>query len=263
MSAPTPILFLCNGAGKPADEPPGTAIVNLSYSKNDPNRLVNLKLPTFVDQVFHLPPRILDLLEIAAYVFAADRWATRGPKDAVEFHAWPRSMRFVIRVREAKFWNRPVVKNKLSSALTFMTGDREYQFKFLSGHATPPTSLFDREEFKIEQHRPTSAALFSGGLDSLAGVLERLHTTQDDICLISHQSGQPSTKRTQKALVGSLTALHPGRIHHYAFECGLCNERAAEETQRTRAFLFGAIAFALAHRLSLNSFYAYENGITS
>ena len=263
MSAPTPNLFLCNGAKKPPSLPPDTKVVNLSYSKNAPDRLVNLKLPKFVDQVFHLPDRILDLLEIAAYVFAADRWATRGPKDAVEFHAWPRSMHFVIRVREAAFWSRAEVKDKLSAALAFMTGDREYLFEFLSGHSTPPASLFDREEFKIEQHDPASVALFSGGLDSLAGVLERLRKTQDNIWLISHQSGQPSTKRTQKALVEALAKLHPGRIHHYAFECGLCNERAAEETQRTRAFLFGSIAFALAHRLSLNSFFAYENGITS
>ncbi|MDD5085552.1 MAG: hypothetical protein PHE61_05865 [Candidatus Omnitrophica bacterium] len=263
MNAPTPNVFLCNGADKPADVPQDAKVVKLAYSKDDPERLVNLKLPTFVGQVYHLPPRILDLLEIAAYVFAADRWAHRGPKEAVEFHAWPRSMRFVIRVREANFWSRAEVKEKLAAALVFMTGDREYAFEFLPGHSTPVTSLFDREEFKIEPRGPASVALFSGGLDSLAGVLERLQSTEDDLYLISHRSGQPSTKRTQKKLVEALTASYPGRIHHYAFECGLCNKRAAEETQRTRAFLFGSIAFALAHRLLLTSFFVYENGVTS
>lgn len=263
MRAFTQNVFLCNGATKPAKVPADAKVVDLSYSKGDPNRLVNLKLPRFVDQVYHLSPRILDLLEIAAYVFAGDRWTHRGPKDAVEFHAWPRLMRFAVRVREAEFWNTPEVKEKLIAALTFMTGDREYVFEFPPGHSTPPTSLFDREEFRIEHNRPTSVALFSGGLDSLTGVLDRLHSTQEGICLISHQSGQPSTKRTQKQLVKALRNLYPGRVHHYEFECGLCNVRAAEETQRTRAFLFGAIAFALANSMSLNSFFAYENGITS
>ena len=263
MNATGPNLFLCNGAKKPAGVSSDTKVVSLSYLKSDPNRLVNLKLPMFVDQVFHLPDRILDLLEIASYVFAADRWASRGPKDAVEFHAWPRSMHFVVSVREPMFWNRSEVKAKLAAVLTFMTGDREYRFEFLSGHSTPPTSLFDREEFKIEARRSMRVALLSGGLDSLAGVLEVLHSTQDDLCLISHQSGQPTTKRTQRKLVEALARLYPGRVHHYSFECGLCNERAAEETQRTRAFLFGSIAFSLAHRLSLDSFTAYENGITS
>jgi 7-cyano-7-deazaguanine synthase in queuosine biosynthesis len=263
MNAPCLNLFLCNGAKKPAGVASNTKIVSLSYSRNDPARNVNLKLPKFVDQVVHLPSRILDLLEIASYVFAADRCATRGPRDAVEFHAWPRLMHFVIRVRDAGFWNQPQVKDKLASALLFMTGDHEYQFEFLAGHSTPPTSLFDRNEFKIESRGPMRVALFSGGLDSLAGVLEILHSTQDDVCLISHQSGQPTTKRTQRKLVESLVRLYPRRVHHYSFECGLCNERAAEETQRTRAFLFGSIAFSLAHGLSLDSFCAYENGVTS
>lgn len=263
MSVSTPTIFLCNNASRPAGTSQDARVLSLSYLKDDPNRPVNLKLPSFVDQVYHLPPRILDLLEIAAYVFAADRWAYRGPKVAVEFHAWVRSMRFVIRVREADFWNRPEVKNKLTAVLVFMTGDREYAFEFLPGHSTSPTSLFDREEFKIEPRGPASVVLFSGGLDSLAGVLERLRSTQEDIYLISHRSGQPSTKRTQKRLVDALTKVYPERIHHYAFECGLSHETAAEETQRTRAFLFGSIAFALAHRLSLTEFFAYENGITS
>lgn len=263
MKASTSTVFLCNGADKRARDTRNVKIVSLSYFKDDPNRLVNLKLPTFVDQVYHLPPRVLDLLEIAAYVFAADRSASRGPKDAVEFHSWPRTMHFVIRVREAGFWNRPEIKDKLAAALVFMTGDQEYVFEFLPGHSTPPTSLFDHEEFKIEQRGPASVALFSGGLDSLAGVLDRLRSTTEDIYLISHRSGQPSTKRTQVRLVEAMKRDYPNRIHHYAFECGLTHVRAAEETQRTRAFLFGAIAFALAHRLSQAQFFVYENGVTS
>lgn len=190
MTAPTPTVFLCNGANRSANVTQDVEVANLSYSKGDPNCFVKVKLPTFVDQVYHLPARVLDLLEIAAYVFAADRWAYRGPKDAVEFQAWPRVMRFVIRVREADFWNRPEIKGKLAAALVFMTGDQEYIFEFFPGHSTPPTSLFDREELKIELRGPTSVVLFSGGLDSLAGVLDRLRSTTENICLISHQSGE-------------------------------------------------------------------------
>jgi len=263
MSDPTPHVFLCNGASKPSDIQQNTKIVVLSYLRDEPNRNVNLQLPRFVDEVFHLPDRILDLLEIAAYIFAADRLTSRGPKDAVEFHTWPRLMHFVIRVRDHSFWNRLEIKKKLSDVLVFMTGDREYSFEFVPGHKTPPTSLFDREEFKIEAGNQVSVLLFSGGLDSLTGTLDRLHSTKEDIYLISHRSGQPSTKRTQNRLVEVLKQSHPKRIYHYSFECGLSQKRAEEETQRTRAFLFGSIAFALAHRLSQTQFFVYENGITS
>lgn len=263
MTASLPAIFLCNGAKEPTGISKKSKVVTLSYLKNDPNRSVNLKLPSFIDQVYHLPPRLLDLLEIAAYVFAADRWTSRGPKEATEFHAWSRSMRFVIRVRDVRFWNRAEVKESLAAALTFMTGDHEYRFQFASGHTTPPASLFDREEFKIEKIRTASVVLFSGGLDSLAGALQRLQSTSDDIYLISHQSGQPSTKRTQKALFDAIVKEYPGRVFHYSFECGLSGTRAAEETQRTRAFLFGSIAFVLAQRISRPEFFAYENGVTS
>lgn len=256
-------VFLCNNATLPASLSADTSTIVLNYDKSYTKPLVRLCLPKFVDQVYHLPDRILDLLELAAYIFAGDRTVYRGAKDAVEYHAWLRSMHFVIMVRDAEFWNQPKVMEKLSKALQFMTGDFKYTFDFVPGHSTPPTSLFDREEFAISPQRPASVVLFSGGLDSLGGVLERLETTAEDLYLISHRSGLPSTKKTQNQLVRALREKYPGRIHHYSFDCGLTNERGKEETQRTRAFLFGSIAFALAHRLNLDSFYAYENGVTS
>lgn len=259
----TPHVFLCNGAALPTSFPSDTQVTVLNYDKSDPKALVRLSLPKFVDQVYHLPDRVLDLLELAAYVFAGDRAAHRGAKDAVEYHAWLRSMSFVVKVRDVAFWNQPHVKEKLSKALQFMTGDFSYSFDFVGGHKTPPASLFDREEFAVAPKRPASVALFSGGLDSLGGALELLETTVDDIYLISHRSGQPSTKKTQAQLVRALREKYPGRIYHYSFDCGLANIRGKEETQRTRAFLFGSIAFALAHRLNLESFFAYENGVTS
>jgi hypothetical protein len=263
MSSPTPKVFLCNGATQPDGRADRAKVTSLSYFEDNPDRNVNLQLPRFVDQLFHLPSRVLDLLEIAAYVFAADRAAHRGPKEAVELHAWSRAMHFVIRVREADFWNQDSVKKKMSAALLFMTGDRDYSFDFVPGHSTFPNSMFDSEEFAVAPKEPSAVALFSGGLDSLAGVLTRLESTKEVLYLVSHRSGQPSTKRTQKRLVDVLKNSYPGRIRHFSFDCGLSHYRAAEESQRTRAFLFCSIAFALAQRLSLSSFYAYENGVTS
>lgn len=256
-------IVLCNGAQMPPDIEGDARVVELEYLPGHPKRLINLQLPKFIDAIYHLPDRILDLLEIAAYVFAADRRTKRGTKNALEYHAWPRSFHFFVRVRDYAFWHQASVKEKLCAALAFMTGDHQYTFNFLPGQQTPPTSLFDREEFKIAVRGDTSVVLFSGGLDSLTGVVERLQTTEEDLYLISHRSGQPSTKKTQNQLFKALEHYYPGRLRHYSFDCGLSRFRAAEESQRTRSFLFGSIAFALAHALSRKCFYAYENGITS
>jgi hypothetical protein len=175
--------------------------LTLAYQLNVPTeRNIELALPNFVRGVYQLPDRPLDLLEIAAYVFSADRLIRRGERDDVEYHAWARSFEFRIRVRDHTFWSQDDVNHKLSEALTFITGDRDFTFLFQSGHRTPAASLFDQEEFRIEPRQRTSVMLFSGDLDSLAGAIELLETSHDHVCLVSHQS-QPGIMRTQNGLV--------------------------------------------------------------
>jgi 7-cyano-7-deazaguanine synthase in queuosine biosynthesis len=235
----------------------------LTYLSDHKGQRVTIGLPAFVQDLLHLPPRMLDLLEIAAYVFSADRLTSRGPKDSVEYHAWSRTIAMGIKVRDARFWNRREVKAALADALVFLTGDASWSFSFQSGHRTDPTSLFDVPGFDPPaQTGDSKVALFSGGIDSLVGALQLLESTQSKIVLVSHQS-QPSTIKTQRTLVDALKRHFPGRCSHYAFECHLSHKRAAEETQRTRSFLYCSIAFAIAITYRQDVFYVFENGVTS
>ena len=255
-------MFLCNGESLPddMDRVPGTA---LDYRPQIGNANVRLGLPDFVQSVYHLPDRFLDLLEIAAYVFAGDRLTLRGSKNTVEYHSWARNLHYVMRVRDHAFWSRSDVQDALRAALLFMTGDQSYDFTFQPGHSTPPADLFDSEVFQVEAADSLSVMLFSGGLDSLAGAVQRLEETNDRVCLVSHQSSQPSIVRTQDSLVKALQGEYPGRVHHYRFRTNLRRIRAKEETQRTRSFLYGSIAFAIAHTFGRDRVFVYENGITS
>ena len=263
MNNLSPRIVLCNGADLPKQWNQIEPLV-LEYqeiSGSSPN--VKLALPDFVLGVFHLPNRILDLLEIAAYVFCADRQISRGDKAGMEYHSWSRLFHFVIKVRDFNFWNSPAIKERLKNTLVFMTGDRAYHFTFQPGHSTPPAGLFDTKKFQIEPQQNIKVILFSGGLDSLAGIVECLQKSSDQLCLISHRSGQPRTAKTQDQLINALHERYPNRIEHYKFDCSLRGIRAEEETQRSRAFLFTSIAYALAHALSQGKIFIYENGITS
>ena len=255
-------MFLCNGESLPDDMDgvPGTA---LDYRPQIGNANVRLGLPDFVQSVYHLPDRFLDLLEIAAYVFAGDRLTLRGRKNTVEYHSWARNLHYVMRVRDHAFWSRSDVQDALRAALLFMTGDQSYDFTFQPGHSTPPADLFDSEVFQVEAADSLSVMLFSGGLDSLAGAVQRLEETNDRVCLVSHQSSQPSIVRTQDSLVKALQGEYPGRVHHYRFRTNLRRIRAKEETQRPRSFLYVSIAFAIAHAFGRDRVFVYENGITS
>jgi 7-cyano-7-deazaguanine synthase in queuosine biosynthesis len=257
-----PRIVFCNRASRAA----------IRRRKSDPEPLVldyrddgriRLGLPDFVRSVGTIPPRVLDLIELAGYLFAADRLTTRGQPDALMFDSWSRNFHVAMKVRDAKFWGNEATKKKLNNLLLFMTGDREYRFDFQPGHTTDRAHLFDSEEFQITPEKPHHVMLFSGGLDSLAGAIDRLNNSNDIVCLVSHRSGQPSTAMTQIRLIEALIQRFPGRVKGYRFGTGLTNKRAVSETQRTRTFLYGSIAFALATALGQKQVSFYENGITS
>jgi len=264
MNRSADYAYLCNGADSSGIEE-SADVTSLHYIEgvDDEAELINLGLPKFVRQIQHIPDRLLDLLEIAAYVFSADRLSYRGSTSAVEFHRWSdRSFEYNIRIRDYDFWRREDTVEKLRDAIEFLSGDRAHDFSFQGGHSTPSVSLFDKEEFQPSASEDTSIILFSGGLDSLTGAVQRLENSDDDVLLVSHWS-QYQIRKTQRSLVEALQDRYPDRVSWYRFRCMLRRPlKSKEETQCTRSFLFSSIAFSLAQTLGIKRFYLYENGVT-
>jgi len=221
----------------------------------------------FVQDPSSLPPRILDLLHIAAYVFCADRSVYRGSRDSISNNSWARSFKFHIPVIDIRFWCDENVQQALNNALIFMTGDRKYSFEFRkakSQHYTQQSLFNDSTEY-IEGDKASEIILFSGGLDSLAGIIEQLHSKLNNkLLLISHNANKIVT-HTQNKIVQHLQEHYENRVIAYGFKCHNRNSLidSKEETQRTRMFLFASIAFAICNYTGKHSFYVYENGITS
>jgi hypothetical protein len=155
-----PHHVLCNGAE--FEGPSEASTLRLDYRAGQ-NTNVRIALPLFVDQLTHVPARLLDLLEIAAYVYCADRWTDRGSREAVEYHGWGREFHFHIKVRDFAFWSEPSVARQLNEAVSFLSGDRGFQFEFQAGHDTPPTSLFDMAGVCLSDLSKSRIVLFSGG----------------------------------------------------------------------------------------------------
>jgi len=261
----TPNVILCNDAKLPfkLKNKRNAKVTKLNYDRNNPDTKVFIGLPKFVDHVNHLEDRVKDLLEIAAFVYATDRNTSRGANNQVEFQKWGRNLHFVIKVRDIEFWDNITTKQLLSQTLEFVSGDNRYDFSFESGRPNTKYHLFDEKEFKILPRVDTSIILFSGGLDSLAGILETLSNTDSDVCLVSHRSSLGGTSSIRKTILDKLNKDFPGRCKHFEFRCNLTGIRAIEESQRTRSFLYSSIAFALSTAYSSNNVYYYENGITS
>ena len=238
----------------------------MDYRKDQPHdQLIRIQIPQFVNALLHLPARLLDLVEIASYVYAADRICKRGATDQVAFEGWSRRFRFVIKVEDHPFWSSAATKAKISELLKFLSGDYSYEFEFQEGFRRHPSSLFDRADHgEILEAVDEQVALFSGGIDSTAGALDLLTTSSAKVCLVSHKSGSSTITKTQQQLVTSLDRLHPNRIRHVEFGCGLSGVlRAPEETQRSRFFLYASVGLAVAWACGKESLLVYENGMTS
>lgn len=245
-------------------------IINLlNYENCDIAANVSTKFEKFVDSPEELPDKIIDLLHIASFVFCADRQSYRGARKSLSNKSWGRSLDFEIPVNDIDFWSSQGVIQSLENALIYMTGDRQYHFKFEKATKNNikdrqyQLSLFSNEAINIDIGDKVDVMLFSGGLDSLAGAIDRLNRFPErKLCLVSHMSNNRTIK-TQKALIAELQQKYKNRIFHYSFECRFKKLDSKEESQRTRMFLFSAIAFAICSCYNGNEFFIYENGITS
>ena len=138
MSQQTPNVIRVNCGELCTTRECTAAEINLLHRDiGDTTSNITIGYAKFVRDADELPERILDLLQIAAYVFCGDRMANRGKRDSVNNGAWPRSFEFYIPVLDLDFWSNAKTKKVLNDALTFMTGDRGYNFIFSQSDKNP------------------------------------------------------------------------------------------------------------------------------
>jgi 7-cyano-7-deazaguanine synthase in queuosine biosynthesis len=208
------------------------------------------------------PPDVLtDLLEIAAYVHCADQIVSRGGEVSRGLGAdWRRDLRFIVPVREPDRWSSPEVRGSLQRLLGFMSDDT-FRFEFVDMRDPPPVEGYLNFGEEIGD-RSDEVLLFSGGLDSLAGAVDRLCNGKSRLLLVSHQSSTKIADR-QYFLASELANRFPGRVLHVPVRLTKHGLRAVETTQRSRSFLFGALAALVSSMSGTHGFRCFENGIVS
>ena len=261
-----PRLVLCSGAETAADDPLNEDRQVLALDALGPNANVNLRLED-VARVFlkHLNPRLVDLLEIAAYVYTADgstlRASGRWEADAIE--PWRRDFRIVIRVRDLDFWTRPDVSLLLHKTLSVLSDDH-YSIEFQRLTADRPQQEY--LQFSDQSEWPftgvSRVCLFSGGLDSLSGALDMI-SRSEPLVLVSHRSVAPLDKR-QRDLVKAVRERYPAaKLLHIPVWVNKSGHLGREFSQRTRSFLFSALGCAVAHSVKADGIRFFENGVVS
>jgi len=257
------ILVLCNHTT--LDEIPTRIEFDEQIQINaiPPNQNLRLQIENITHPILsNLNPISKDLLEIASYIYYADCSIKRGSDRDVFAKDWKRKFNFVIPVNNPDLWNNQTINNLLKDTIEFLSGD-EFSFTFLPPRPTPTQLYFDFPDMPQPFHGADCISLFSGGLDSLVGSLYYLKDLNKRSVLISHRS-RPNLDRKQKDLVRALNERNPEwSFPHLSVWINRKGNRAVENTQRTRSFLYLSLAASIASELAIKEILISENGIVS
>jgi len=201
-------------------------------------------------------PTAMDLLRLGGAVFCTDKVVKRAAAQDL----WTRDLHLQVPVSDVALWEG--AKSELVKALSFLSGDR-WDLTFVSSGVGSASAGALASEFD-------AVSLFSGGLDSLAGVIDLLEEGRNLLLVGHHDSSLTSTK--QKLLYRELVRaygshrlclrslyLRPG--HRRKGQARPLPVGGVENTTRSRSFLFFAAGIAVADALgSRVPLYVPENG---
>src|SRR5262249_51823136 len=253
-------LVVCRGGA--AAKPPGAGGEPGRVCRWGTGETVFVKLEDLTEPMWRdVPPVLLDLIDIAAYVYAADQVVPRGEDREADFgDAWRRRLYFRIGVREPDRWNSEAVRRPLTDTLSFLS-DAEYHFQFV----IPRTRRFEQPSIDYDADpfagRIDDVALFSGGLDSVAGVVTEAVGSRRRVVLVHHRSNPKLSNRHTDLLDALRRLAVPTAPIHVPVRINKSKVLTREGTQRTRSFLYVALAGVLAANLRLDRVRVYENGV--
>ena len=260
-----PRLILCSGA-TPLGDPASAGRRIVKVDSLGPHANVHLQLEDVAKVLLKdLKPRLVDLLEIAAYVYTMDCGTQRGEgwSDDYTTEPWPRDFHFVIPVRDIEFWSSPDVQQLLIEVLTFLSND-QYAFHFEQlKHERPIQSYLQFGEDEEWPFRSVDRVLmFSGGLDSLAGAVETA-ASGDKLVLVSHRSVSTLDSRQRQLFTQLHTAFPQTPMLRVPVWVNKDENFAREHSQRTRSFLYSALGVVVAASIGAGGINFFENGIVS
>lgn len=201
-----------------------------------------------------LPSQAADLVDVAAAVQFVDRSVRRPPRLATG-DSWSRELCVQIGVRDVDRWS--AVSSELTSLLTWLTDD-QWQLEFTARAA--PGRRGESVRFLFDSPpEGDSVALYSGGVDSIAGLSADLVAERRPV-LVSALS-IPRLGRSQKLTLDALVRGIGRSVQRVPVRFYLRRGVAVENSQRARGFGFLALAASLAAVSRLDEIRVYENGV--
>lgn len=205
------------------DGSPHRWIFNASEQRSDSARGVTVDVLKVAGHLGRTPSALtMDLVEMVAAVHLVDR-AERRPRATRSGDSWSRRLHLVMGVREWQWWSAEMVHDQIVDLLRYLTDD-DWLIEFAPRIA--PERIAECVQFLFASSPGGDVvALFSGGLDSLAGMASD----------VTH-------------------GIRPVAL-------SIESNRRLAKSQRARGFGFLALGAAMAALAKLECVHVYENGI--
>ncbi len=235
--------------------------------RGDKEQAAKLEANGFFRALLNLPDRrCVDFLRIAAATYMVDRICKRRIR--VHNESGLRDVRITFEVEDIGFWKQSDIVASVEDIIQFLTGDN-WIVEFAKA-VRDPGNINQNDYLRLESFRPDSVGMYSGGLDSAAGLANRFLDGQKFLLVtVDHQSGMHSRVTDQLEALSHIFQDEGIGVPHYwhsTLKTSLVRGKSKhmgtqEKTQRSRAFLFCAAAMVAAHEYKVDVVEMFENGV--
>ncbi|MCB9437332.1 MAG: 7-cyano-7-deazaguanine synthase [Anaerolineales bacterium] len=200
---------------------------------------------------------IADLIDLAVAIHEADRWTQRD-------HDFPSVIHVRLPIRCLETFNTPELHAHLQQTLYSFTGDL-WTFEFIRFPEQRRFAELQRPLWKTSNEGVhTEVALWSGGLDAMAGLCNRINQKSAERFLLFGAGGNSSIRGIQKSVFSRLEKrlgvdMRLMQVHIYqsgSRQKGLQRDRKL----RARGMVFMLLGAAYAALEDQDALAAYENG---
>jgi hypothetical protein len=202
-----------------------------------------------------LPLAVLDLIDAAATVYTADLAVPRS----TAFDEWTRDLTLHLALRDPTPWQNGAGET-FRQLIAFLTGDAWHDLVI---RAAPVENPIPKNKQLLQHFEDVS--LFSGGLDSYAGVVDLLKM-RGRCALVGHHARGGPTLGSQNAVLKVIRTKYtveetPFLDYFVAPPVGI--SASGEATTRGRSIIFLALGVATALGVGATRLFVPENGFIS
>jgi 7-cyano-7-deazaguanine synthase in queuosine biosynthesis len=197
---------------------------------------------------------VADLIDVACALHVVDCISIRKNDMPCRIHV-------NLPVRHPEILGKPDIQEKLQTVLDWYTGD-QWSITFtpyMKCGRTPELQRFLIEDWG----RPTTVALWSGGLDALAGLYHQLLLDKTSHHTLFGAGSNNIVFSTQKKVAGCVGKKFPNRTQLIQLPIRLNQSKNLTKAfnQRARGLVFILLGIACSHQLDQNTLHIYENGV--